>query len=357
MQACADGMRLYRNGYPPLLFTGTMADALTALADGCDSASLRGRLQLLARANPALEGLAQATMAVDRHGLVVGKSLGLLFIELTLRCNERCLHCYAGSDPERVEMLTKAQVERVLDQARQLGRPRVQFTGGDPLIHPDLPELVAYAVALDFAEVEIYTNGLLLHDALLAQLRPFAPKFAFSLYSHNGAHHDAITGVPGSHVRTVAAMRRALAANLRVRASMILMGPNQMDAEATRAFLIELGVDAGAIHVDRVRAIGRGVAQAMAPSPSDFSPPVFLPPKASRAGKLCVSADGQLYPCIFSRQVSLGSIHQGTISEQLAGSILPSPPDGSRWRDCQQQLTCADCQLTAYLLKGREDEK
>ncbi|MDX8409178.1 MAG: radical SAM protein [Mariprofundales bacterium] len=347
LQESLDGVELQRSGYAPLLLTGTMAAALQALANGQPSLQQRERLHLLAKANPALAGIAQATTVADRRHLVVGASLGLLFIELTLRCNERCLHCYAGSDPERVETLTRVQVERVLDQARQLGRPRVQFTGGDPLIHPDLPALVAYATARDFAQVEIYTNGLLLHDGLLDQLLPYAPSFAFSLYSHDAAHHDAITCVPGSHARTVTAMRRVIAAGLRLRASIILMEQNRADEEATRAFLMALGVDAQAIHVDGVRAIGRGVAQA-----SPASRATFAPPGEDRAGKLCVSADGKLYPCIFSRQLCLGSIHQGSLAAQLAKPVPSSLPDASRWRDCQQRLTCADCQLTAYLLEG-----
>jgi len=69
-------------------------------------------------------------------------------IALTYRCQNRCTFCYASS-PDRgpkVPEMTTAQVKRILDIIVDDARvPTVSFTGGEPTLRPDLPELIAYA--------------------------------------------------------------------------------------------------------------------------------------------------------------------------------------------------------------------
>jgi len=334
---------LQRYGNRSIAISGTIATALHQQLTGTDTVVSRTRLQHFARHNPALAGIECATTNSTAYQQLICNNLGLLFIELTLRCNERCLHCYAGSDPERSESLTCDEVKRVLDEARTMGAPRVQFTGGDPLIHPDLVELVGYAYTLKFSSIEIYTNGLSLHQKLLKSLEPFAPNFAFSLYSHCPQHHDAITQVAGSHARTVKAIQRVITMQLPLRVSMIIMDENSQDREATYQLLIDLGVPADHIGNDHVRAIGRGSSHAAGNQQCNIRP---SPP---RAGKLCISGDGHIYPCIFSRNVELGSIRNGTIRKQLTAITISSQP--SSFNHCQQRLTCSDCQLSAFLLE------
>lgn len=334
---------LQRHGYETVAFTGSLAAAVTQQFDGTSTTASKLRLRLLSRQQPALSDIEHATVHSNAYQQLVCDNLGLLFVELTLRCNERCLHCYAGSDPERSEALTCDEVKRILDEGRTMGNPRLQFTGGDPLIHPDLVTLVAYAHALQFETIEIYTNGLLLHQPLLEQLAPFAPHFAFSIYSHKAAHHDAITKVPGSHKRTVDAMQRTIAMQLSVRASIIIMHQNRDDLAATQQWLISLGVAAEQIGSDSVRAIGRGSDHATE------RPNHEVRPVPARRGKLCISADGRIYPCIFSRNSELGSIRHGTIREQL--TAIPIQPQHHCADHCQQRLTCSDCQLSAWLLE------
>ncbi len=280
--------------------------------------------------------------------LVCG-NLGLLFIELTLRCNERCLHCYADASPEQSTQLGYREIARALDEAAIMGeRPRVQFTGGDPLIHPDLVACVRHARALSFGEIEIYTNGLLLHAApLLEQLIPLQPSFAFSFYAHDATLHDEITRVPGSHERTVSAIRRVLRAQLPCRVSIIDMARNHEVITETANHLRDLGVEEDAIAIHAVRSIGRGSdgaeprATGREPSP--------LPP---RRGKLCIAANGAILPCVFSRTIELGNIRHGAIREQLSaipvGNRIAVP---EHWQRCQQRLSCGDCQLSAWLME------
>lgn len=153
--------------------SGTFTDSLKNLMAGTAQQQDTQRLQLLEKQHAWLQGLSQATVQKKQlHPLLLGDSLGMLFLEVTDQCNERCIHCYASSSPDCNDFLTLDEIKHSLDFARSLGRPFVQFTGGDPLIHKELVAAVAYASKLDFQGIEVYTNGLLLSERLLNQLAP-----------------------------------------------------------------------------------------------------------------------------------------------------------------------------------------
>lgn len=314
------------------------------------------------------------SMTTPPSKLLLGSGLGMLFVELTDRCNESCIHCYAESSPQRSASLTRGEIGNVLQQARALGHPAVQFTGGDPLLHADLVFGVEMARQLDFAVVEIYTNGLALSRTLLDKLVPYRPAFSFSIYAADASIHDRITQHPGSLARTLKAMRRVQDAGLPLRVGIILMPENKGTEDATIAFLQnELGLDAGQIGIDVVRSTGRGAfMRDYRPDMSrlkQFRHNADSPPNTDietgstktdrtdiplRRGKLCVAASGDVFPCIFSRRVKLGNIRRKSLPEiidGLAERSLASPSE-ERWQHCRESLSCSDCQAIAYLLEN-----
>ncbi|HCS13848.1 MAG: hypothetical protein COS82_04745 [Zetaproteobacteria bacterium CG06_land_8_20_14_3_00_59_53] len=322
--------------------------------------------------------LAQLHRAVtpSASNILLGSGLGMLFIELTDQCNESCIHCYAESSPQRSARLSREEILRVLQQAHGLGNPAVQFTGGDPLIHPDLLFAVQSARELGYSSVEIYTNGLALNQPLLDRLLPYSPDFSFSVYAHDAAVHDAITQTPGSLSRTIKAMRRVQQAGLALRVGIILMQENRGMEDATFAFLQdELGLHASQMGLDMVRSTGRGefmpdyqpdtsrlqqyrhrAGSDSVDSGSERGAQTDMPPSArslpTRRGKLCIAANGDVFPCIFSRRARLGNIREQSLDDVLA-SLDRRPLPGAleqRWQQCRESLSCSDCQAIAYLL-------
>lgn len=95
---------------------------------------------------------------------VVGPPLWLL-AELTYRCPLQCPYCsnpldFANSEQE----LSTEQWLSVLRQGRELGAAQLGFSGGEPLVRPDLPELIAEARQLGYY-TNLITSGLGLTDA------------------------------------------------------------------------------------------------------------------------------------------------------------------------------------------------
>lgn len=144
-------------------------------------------------------------------------------LALTYRCNLQCQFCYAAcgchgcNSHDPYEMSTR-QALRILRIIRQQAKvPSVSFTGGEPLLRPDLEQLVAAAVR-EGLRVNLITNGTLLsvnHRAARLQAAGLSSA-QVSLEGPTPAIHDALTGVPGSFDRTWAGIRDLAALGLHV---------------------------------------------------------------------------------------------------------------------------------------------
>ncbi|MGB3051160.1 MAG: radical SAM protein [Polyangiales bacterium] len=317
----------------------------------------------LARFEPLLGQLREqlqkeALQPLTRETVLRGSGWKHLFVELTAKCNEQCVHCYAESSPARTEALAWPELSKVLKDAKALDFDLVQLTGGDPLISAHCVQAAEFATEIGIPQVEIYTNGLALRGRTYDRLRELAPSFAFSFYSHNAETHDAITRTPGSHARTARAIRRAVDDGLDVRVGVVSMGKNQHDASKTREYLRELGVPDGSIAFDQMRDVGRGDATRIdantGPAGVHTGGVESARPR-NFGGSAAVSYDGQVYPCIFSRHLPLGSIYDTSL-EAILTSAEPIAPQGknllqarARWGE---KLSCWECQARSILLDG-----
>jgi radical SAM/Cys-rich protein len=70
------------------------------------------------------------------HGLR-GLDIGIVQVNLGLRCNQSCAHCHVGASPGRIEMMSRETMEAVLEVAAAAGAELVDLTGGAPELHPD----------------------------------------------------------------------------------------------------------------------------------------------------------------------------------------------------------------------------
>jgi len=115
-------------------------------------------------------------------------------------CNITCTHCFISCSPQNHshEMLTLADVETRLDEAKALGVRDYYFTGGEPFLNRDMIPILA--VTLRQGPATVLTNGMLLRKEICRQLRELADASEYSLdirVSLDGfdrAAHDAIRG-------------------------------------------------------------------------------------------------------------------------------------------------------------------
>ncbi len=245
----------------------------------------------------------------------MSRALKFLWLEITKRCNLTCLHCYADSSPQQELFgeMAAADWKAVISEASDLGCDGIQFIGGEPTLHPGLVELTEYARAAGIGFVEVFTNATGITDRLASAFKGSGVSVACSFYSAEAAVHDRITQRKGSFAQTVSGIKKLLAYGIPLRAELIEMAENKGQTGAARGFLKALGVTRGG--ADRQRAIGRGDRIGLGRSQLNE-----LCGKCSD-GRLCVTATGVVFPCIFSRFCPLGDARNG-LSAILAGEAL-----------------------------------
>jgi MoaA/NifB/PqqE/SkfB family radical SAM enzyme len=236
--------------------------------------------------------------------------LDFLWLEITAKCNLECIHCYADSSPilPLHEKVTFEEWCQALSEAAELGCQKVQFIGGEPTLYPRLIELIEHAKANKYLLIEVYTNGTNLTPALMQCVVDNKVHLAFSLYADDSSIHDEITNRPGSFDKTIDSIKWATQSKVPVRVGIIEMSLNNGLAERTKAMLHELGVDN--VGIDRVRGIGRGTRLQYTESEKDDFQYLQLCGQCSQ-GKLCVTASGAIFPCVFSRFYTVGTIKAG----------------------------------------------
>lgn len=163
-----------------------------------------------------------------------------LHLDVTYRCNERCVHCYLDHD-DHGEM-TMDEIKRVLAEAAGAGTLILTLSGGEPFLRKDFLEIVSYARSLMFS-VKIKTNGLLIGKEQTRRLRELhVSEIQVSIYSHREEVHDGITKVRGSLERSLRAIRFLRSEGLTTVIACPLMKENINDYPEVQALAAELGV-------------------------------------------------------------------------------------------------------------------
>jgi radical SAM protein with 4Fe4S-binding SPASM domain len=132
--------------------------------------------------------------------------LGRLDIELTERCNHNCIHCCinrpAHDAAARAREMPAEQIKDILRQAAALGCLSVRFTGGEPLLRPDVEDLYVYARQLGLTVV-LFTNACLITSPLadlFARVPPLTP-IEVSVYGMHAESYTAVTRTPGGYAQ------------------------------------------------------------------------------------------------------------------------------------------------------------
>ncbi|MEJ2067975.1 MAG: radical SAM protein, partial [Deltaproteobacteria bacterium] len=299
-------------------------------------------------------------------------ALDFVWLEVTSKCNLKCLHCYgdcfAGPDPDRVDW---EGWKAIMLQAKSLGCSQVQFIGGEPLLKKDLFELVDFALSNGYTFIEIFSNLTLFDKESIPFLKENGVNIATTLYSSLAETHDRITQKPGSHAKTIEAMTLLRDNGIPVRVAVIAMRQNQDDLSATVEFLEEMGVDYK--YPDPVRPTGRGCSQEIQPLnlPPEFSgqmtPASFSTDEHSFylnqthnscwTGKLAITAAGEVIPCIFARDLVIGNVLEKELQDIVQDNALKklwglTKDHVEVCQDCEYRYACHDCRPLAYTEGG-----
>jgi len=163
-------------------------------------------------------------------------------LAITYRCNDKCLHCYAGG-PRETKELTTQEWFTVLDKLFEIGISHVVFTGGEPTLRDDLPRLIAHAQETGLVS-GLVTNGRRLMDKnyFKSIIDAGLDHVQITVESHEPKVHDRITGIEGSWTETVQGLKNAIASPIYTISNTTLNQYNVKDILKTIDFLHGLGL-------------------------------------------------------------------------------------------------------------------
>lgn len=163
-------------------------------------------------------------------------------LAVTYRCNNDCPHCYNARPRDFTEISTSQWIQ-IIDRLWDIGIPHIVFTGGEPTLRSDLPELVSYAESKGQI-TGLNTNARRLgDDRFLAQLIDAGlDHVQITVESHDAAIHDEMVHAKGAWKQTIAGLRNALDTPLYVMTNTTMLRQNSPFLAETLDFLAEVGV-------------------------------------------------------------------------------------------------------------------
>lgn len=135
---------------------------------------------------------------------------------VTRRCNLKCVHCYAqAKDIAFDNELTTQAGKKLIDDLAGFGVPVLLFSGGEPMVRPDLPELAGYAVQMGMRAV-ISTNGTLITREKARILKDIGLSYVGISLDGMEAVNDRFRGVKGAYAKALDGIRNCQEAGIKV---------------------------------------------------------------------------------------------------------------------------------------------
>ena len=282
-------------------------------------------------------------------------------LELTWRCNYKCIHCYQY--PQSSLELTTDEIKDIIAQLADMGCLYLSFTGGEPLLRDDFWEIAEYAREKTFA-LTLQTNGFLLTPELIKRIKELSfVDVDLSLLGARPQTHDAIVDRPGSYDKVVNAIELLRKNGIAVNVKVTLMKQNFSEMEEMKTLVEDL--DARLVmspllfpmrrekSLDDLRIDDqdmKGYYRTMLPfdeieKEEERAEEVsFL---TCQTGKTycCINPEGKVYPCIML-PIVVGDLRKNFLRE--IWHTDPSPVlERMRSIDISDLTGCSACSLSA----------
>ena len=192
--------------------------------------------------------LSYADFSEKVHSGTSGKRIPLdASIDLTYRCNNKCVHCYCNL-PEKYGQAIKGElstieVKKLLDDVASMGSLWLLITGGEPLLREDFGEIYLHAKKKGFI-ITLFTNGTLIDDktaGLLSEYPPFAVEI--SLYGATKETYEKVSRVKGSYEKCLEGISKIIKAGTTLKLKTMALTINQHEIEAMDVMARKLGCE------------------------------------------------------------------------------------------------------------------
>ncbi len=308
---------------------------------------------------------------MDRYGF--GRYLSAAFpsqinVEVSEFCNLLCVHCPYESviktKGSKRRNLDEALHTKLIDEIAEHGKPHCRFlryTGdGEPLLHPRLPQMLAYAVDRTELPVNLTTNGLLLtEDRAHALIQAGVSVFDISLDAHDPETYAKIRvggelAVAHANTRRLIGLAKASGKSAKVVVSFVRQPLNETEVDAFKAFWTSEGADQVVIR-NRHSCGGASddVARAMWKTVPAARTPCLYPWE-----RLVVKPDGvfSYCPVDWKHEAGVGTLTEQTVREVWQGPAMQALRAAHLNNDYRNHAFCGQCpdwSITRWPDEGR----
>ena len=189
--------------------------------------------------------------------------LNVLIFELTDGCNQNCKFCYnywkGANSQYSAETASYRRIKKVLKTVfKQATVKSISFSGGEPLLLPEIRDLVFYS-RLHKSNVSVLTNGTLLDNELIESFSDLGVRrIQIPLLSSDTKTHNALTQREGSWNQAVEATRKLIKTNPEwFNAVLVLTKQNISGLDETLQFYVSLGVKTVLVNRFNIGGLGR----------------------------------------------------------------------------------------------------
>jgi putative heme d1 biosynthesis radical SAM protein NirJ2 len=307
---------------------------------------------------------------------------------ITRACNLKCEHCYRDAGDADADELTLAEGKKLLSDLHALHFRLIIFSGGEPLLRPDLFDLIKYARGLGLVSV-LGTNGTLIDRDCARRLKDAGLKRAgISLDSVNEVQHDAFRCAQGSWRQAITGMENCKAAGLEFQVHTTVTTKNIDQILAITDFAQAKGAQAH--HIFFLVPTGRGKdIDNVIPAPAEYErlleqilekqksvslelKPVCAPHfmRIARKKKIamrfekgclagisyaCIIPNGDVHPCPYM-PIRLGNVRtDGFVKIWQENKVLQDLREArlhGKCGECEFKNVCAGCRAAAYYQSG-----
>lgn len=196
----------------------------------------------------------QALAYEERTGI---KAPRIIAWEITRSCNLSCAHCRAAAEfGAYAGELSLNEIKSTIDDIVTISNPIIILTGGEPLMRPDIWEIVDYCHEKGAMPV-IGTNATMITDEIAAQMAAHKiPRISVSIDFPTAAEHDAFRGEPGCFDQSIEGIKIAKRHGVGVQINTTVTTENADKIEEIHDLAESLGVDA--FHIFMLVPTGRG---------------------------------------------------------------------------------------------------
>ncbi len=306
------------------------------------------------------------------------RRLSSVQLEITRQCNLHCKHCYNNSGAKRENELTVEEMKELIDELAHIGVLNVLVTGGEPLLHPDLFEIISYVRSKPMSCM-VFTNGTLITKEVIHTFKKLGVlSVTLSLDGFTALTHDTFRGGK-SFERVIKAVAMLKEAGIPVRIN-ISMHKGILDEVCD---LLELLGKWGITehYLWPISYTGRAKGEDFTITPDEYEKTLRHIKEYERTSgeekkrlpynrdqttcgigmsNLVIRSTGVVVPCpAFPETMSLGSIREESVAEIWNNSPLlnkmrhMSPLENEKCKECPHVKVCGGgCMAEIYRRTG-----